>query len=142
MNLRRKNAAIAILTATLMASGIMTTANAAEDDWVSGSVTVQRNYVVDSAISVKKNSASGSAGYIKIQSAIPANDTVYVNIKNQNDNIVSTGDCQCRNITSETTKAISYQPNKGKKGNSFYPSFTLAANSYSPSFPLKYEFKP
>ncbi len=125
-----------------MASGIITTANAAVYDTSSGSVTLQQGFTVDSETKTEKTSATGSNGYITFKSRIPATDTVIVYIKNTKDNIVSTDKGRFSGVSAGTMKTLEYLSGKGMKGNKFCPSFSLAKGSQSSSLSVSYTFEP
>ena len=140
MSLKRKNIAITALTAALLTSGILATANAATGTY-SGTVTVYRDSTTNVNVATEKTTASGSDAKITFGSAISANDRLVVYIKNQNDNVVSyTGSFY--NISAGKPQSLSYMPNKGKKGNSFYPCFSLNSSSMSTSITTSYTFQP
>lgn len=142
MTLKRKNIAITVLTATLMASGIITTANAAVYNASSDTVIVQKNHTVNSDTKTEKTSATGSNGYITFNSRIPATDTVIVYIKNSKNNIVSTDRGRFSGVSAGTMKTLQYLSGKGSKGNKFYPSFSLDNGSQSSSLSISYTFEP
>lgn len=143
MNLRRKNIAITALMAALMASGILATANAASVLKIEGEVKVKKDSTTeDSGVQAEKITASGSDASITFNSTISPNDKIIVYVKNQNDNIVSTDKGRWNAVSSGTKKALEYLPNKGKKGNSFYPSFSLDNGSLSSNLTVRFSFQP
>lgn len=141
MTIKTKNIAIAALTAVILASGVMATANAAQNDISTGSFTAYRGDKEKKGIATKKTTLTGTSATITFDSNIPANDQLDVYIRNQNDNVVSaTG--HWRNVSKGTPEHLMYLEGKGKQGNTFYPCFYLHQSSQSSSLWVSYTFEP
>ena len=130
------------LAATLAVSGTLIGGSVALANTLSGNVTLIRGYTVESDKKVEKTTASGSNAKITINDAIYYQDSVSVNIRNKNDNVVSAEPATFSGTTSSTTKSIKYIDGKGKKGNPFYPIFTLSSSSISERMNINFTFTP
>ena len=92
---------------------------------------------------VEKSNASGSDASILLDTSVPSNVTIGVNIRNKNDNLVNAKTVYFSACAAGTKKDIPYKTDKGKKGNKFRPSFSMTStNSSMDYYTVKYSFTP